>query len=337
MLIKDVPTLKIDFDAAYRSANSAQRDAIDNTEGTVLVVAGPGTGKTQIIAARIAKIIRQGCQPENILCLTYTDAGPIAMRNRLLAFIGADAYRIQIYTFHAFCNLVIQDNPASFGFSDMQPVSELENRAFIKQLLDSLPHDNPLAKEKGLLYSDSKRLLDLYATIKKEDWQIEAVALAIDRYLAELPDSPDMRYKRKTTRDGITYLPGDLKQTALDAETARYGQLKAAIESFTLFQAILAEHQRYDFNDMILWVIAAFKNNPGLLCDYQERYQYLLVDEYQDTSGSQNEVVDLLMSYWDDPNLFVVGDDDQSIYRFQAPTLPTSSPSSNSISPIWLP
>ena len=96
MIIKDLPVVKIDFDAAYHAANNAQRDAIDTTEGTVLVVAGPGTGKTQIIAARIAKIICQGCQPENILCLTYTDAGTIAMRNRLLAFIGADAYRINI-------------------------------------------------------------------------------------------------------------------------------------------------------------------------------------------------------------------------------------------------
>jgi len=317
MIIKEVSIKTIDFDSAYRTANSAQREAIDNTEGTVLVVAGPGTGKTQIIAARIARIIQQGNLPENILCLTYTDAGTIAMRNRLLSLIGSDAYRINIFTFHAFCNLVIQDNPSSFGFSDMQPVSELEQRAFVKLMLDSLPHDNPLAKEKGQLYSDSKGLLGLYADIKKEDWKIETVTAAIDTHIEELPNSPVMRYKRKTTKDGVTYQPGDIKQALLDAETAKYERLKAALNSYPLYQAILFEGQRYDFDDMIIWVINAFKSNPGLLSEYQERYQYVLVDEYQDTSGSQNEVVDLLMSYWDDPNLFVVGDDDQSIYRFQ--------------------
>jgi DNA helicase-2/ATP-dependent DNA helicase PcrA len=199
----------------------------------------------------------------------------------------------------------------------MQPVSEIENRALIKQMLDSLAHDNPLAKEKGQLYSDSKGLLDLYAVIKKEDWNIPDIIASIGSYIEDLPNSPKMQYKKKYTRDGITYQPGDVKQAQLDAETRKYERLKAAVESFELYQMILSENLRYDFDDMILWVIDAFKSNPGLLCDYQERFQYVLVDEYQDTSGSQNEVVDLLMSYWDDPNLFVVGDDDQSIYRFQ--------------------
>ena len=317
MIITELSRNAIDFESAYRSANTAQRTAIDNTDGALLVVAGPGTGKTQIIAARITKIILQGCLPENILCLTYTDAGTIAMRTRLLSFIGSDAYRISINTFHAFCNLVIQDNPLYFGFSDLQPVSELEKRAFVRKMLDSLPLENPLTKEKGLLYSDSRGLLDLYTVIKREDWNIEEVAAGLDRHIEELPNLPGMRYSRKYTKDGITHMPGDLKQAVLDAEIRKFERLKAAIHSFTNYQSILQENRRYDFEDMILWVIKAFKDHPGLLCDYQERFQYLLVDEYQDTSGSQNEIVDLLMSYWDNPNLFVVGDDDQSIYRFQ--------------------
>ena len=317
MIITELSHKAIDFESAYSSANPSQRAAIDNTDGALLVVAGPGTGKTQIIAARIAKIILQGCLPENILCLTYTDAGTIAMRTRLLSFIGSDAYRISINTFHAFCNLIIQDNPLYFGFSDLQPVSELEKRAYVRKMLDSLPLENPLAKEKGLLYSDSGGLLDLYTVIKREDWNIEDVAASLDRYIEELPDLPGMRYSRKYTKDGVTHMPGDLKQAVLDAEIRKYERLKAAIQSFTLYQSILQENRRYDFEDMILWVIRAFKEHPGLLCDYQERFQYLLVDEYQDTSGSQNEIVDLLMSYWENPNLFVVGDDDQSIYRFQ--------------------
>jgi DNA helicase-2/ATP-dependent DNA helicase PcrA len=94
-------------------------------------------------------------------------------------------------------------------------------------------------------------------------------------------------------------------------------KLKAAVIAFDAYQALMKSHSRYDFDDMINWVIIAFKENKNLLAQYQEKYLYILVDEYQDTSGTQNELVQLLVNYWDQPNLFVVGDDDQSIFRFQ--------------------
>src|SRR6476620_6282291 len=96
-------------------------------------------------------------------------------------------------------------------------------------------------------------------------------------------------------------------------------RLKAAVQSFPRYQEILRSKQRYDFDDMISWVINVFETNADILAGYQEQFQFILVDEYQDTSGSQNRLVELLVSYWQEesPNLFVVGDDDQSIYRFQ--------------------
>ena len=97
------------FDIAYNKLNEQQRHAVNTIEGPVMVIAGPGTGKTQILASRIGKILLDtDASPENILCLTYTDAGVVAMRKRLLQFIGPDAYKVNIYTFHAFCNDVIQ-------------------------------------------------------------------------------------------------------------------------------------------------------------------------------------------------------------------------------------
>ena len=91
------------FNEAYQKLNPQQRVAVDTIEGPVMVIAGPGTGKTQILAARIGKILLEtDSLPDNILCLTYTDAGTIAMRKRLQQFIGADAYKVNIYTFHAF-------------------------------------------------------------------------------------------------------------------------------------------------------------------------------------------------------------------------------------------
>ena len=113
MNLTDTKKLKNEYDNKFRSEyqllNEQQKLAVDTIEGPVLVVAGPGTGKTQIIAARIANILASGvdAKPHNILCLTYTDAGAIAMRKRLLDFIGPVAHKVNIHTFHAFCNDVI--------------------------------------------------------------------------------------------------------------------------------------------------------------------------------------------------------------------------------------
>src|SRR5258705_6476317 len=94
-------------------------------------------------------------------------------------------------------------------------------------------------------------------------------------------------------------------------------RLRAAVNEFDRFQKMMRQHNRYDFDDMINWVIKAFEENKNLLNRYQEQFLYILVDEFQDTSGTQNKIVELLINYWDKPNVFVVGDDDQSIYRFQ--------------------
>src|SRR5690242_21864104 len=96
------------FQAEYALLNDAQKQAVDKIYGPVMVVAGPGTGKTQILSVRIGKILLEtDVLPSNILCLTYTDAGVLAMRKRLLSLIGPDAYTVQIHSFHSFCNMVI--------------------------------------------------------------------------------------------------------------------------------------------------------------------------------------------------------------------------------------
>ncbi len=103
------------FGDEYQKLNEKQRLAVDSIEGPVMVIAGPGTGKTQILSARIARILLDtDTGASSILCLTYTDAGVVAMRKRLLSFIGPDAYKVHIYTFHAFCNDIIQENLSLF-------------------------------------------------------------------------------------------------------------------------------------------------------------------------------------------------------------------------------
>ncbi len=298
----------------YQALNEKQKLAVDTLEGPVMVIAGPGTGKTQILSARIGKILLEtDTLPENILCLTYTDAGALAMRRRLLQFIGPDAYKVNISTFHAFCNEVIQDNLSLFEKTKMDPVSELEKIEMFKNIIDHLPKNNPLKRYRGDVYFEIKNMDHLFSAMKKEGWSPAVVHSCIDQYIADLPNRDEYVYKRKYKQ----FNAGDLKQEKYDAEVERMEKLRAAVDQYEPYQQLMRKRNRYDFDDMIRWVLQAFEENKLLLSQYQERYLYVLVDEYQDTSGTQNRLVELLISYWDQPNIFVVGDDDQSIYRFQ--------------------
>lgn len=302
------------FNTEYKNLNDNQRLAVDTIEGPVMVIAGPGTGKTQILASRIGKILLEtDTLPENILCLTYTDAGVVAMRKRLLQFIGPDAYKVNIYTFHAFCNDVIQDNLSMFEKNSLDPISELERIELFKELIDTLPKNHPLKRYRGDVYYEVSNLQGLFSNMKKEGWTPEFMIQHIEAYLQELPNDENLVYKN--TRVG-KHNKGDFKPGYYEI-LERMEKLRAAVNEFDRFQQMMKDANRYDFDDMIIWVIKAFENNAHLLANYQERFQYILVDEYQDTSGSQNNLVQLLISYWDNPNVFVVGDDDQSIFRFQ--------------------
>ncbi len=302
------------FQDVYNGLNERQRLAVDNTEGPVMVIAGPGTGKTQILASRIGKILRDtDFLPQNILCLTYTDAGTVAMRKRLTDFIGPDAYRVNIHTFHSFCNEVIQDNLALFEKNTLDAISELEKIQLLKKLIDGFSKDNPLKRYRGDVYFDMNNLASLFSTMKREGWTVDYIRDSIKAYMDSLPERDEYICKRATKN----FKKGDIRTDKIAVEAEKMDRLRAAVEQFDVFQAMMQAANRYDFDDMINWVIRAFGQHPNLLADYKERYQYILVDEYQDTSGTQNTLIQLLIQGEELPNIFVVGDDDQSIYRFQ--------------------
>jgi len=302
------------FNQEYEKLNEKQRQAVDTIEGPVMVIAGPGTGKTQILAARIGKILLEtDVLPQNILCLTYTEAGALAMRRRLLQFIGPDSYKVNIYTFHGFCNDVIQENLSLFEKNALNPISDLERIQLYKILIDNLSKDNPLKRYRGDVYYEVRNLQHLFSTMKREGWTPEFITKSIDIYLDKIKDDENFKYKNSRK---LSYEKGDYKPSYFD-EINKMEKLCAAVNEFNNFQALMKKNNLYDFDDMINWVIKVFTENKNVLANYQEKFQYILVDEYQDTSGTQNEIVKLLISFWDSPNVFVVGDDDQSIFRFQ--------------------
>jgi len=306
------------FQATLERLNPAQSSAVNTLEGPVMVIAGPGTGKTHILAARIGKILLEtDAQAANILCLTFTDAGVLAMRERLLQFIGPEAHRVHLYTFHSFCNTIIQDNLELFGRQDLEPLGDLDRIELVRNLMDSLDVEHPLRQGQADVYFYESHLQDLFQRLKMEDWATEYVLEQIDSYLASLPDRPDYRYQRNQG----TFKKGDLKIAKYQEESLRMRKLRAAVELYPQYEAAKTQARKYDYNDMILWVIRAFEQDEYLLRRYQEQYLYVLVDEYQDTNGAQNEILLQLINYWDAPNIFIVGDDDQSIFEFQGARL----------------
>jgi len=304
------------FQEALANLNPEQLAAVNKMDGPVLVVAGPGTGKTQILAARIGKILTDtDALPNEILCLTYTDAGAIAMRKRLFDFIGPDAYRVNIYTFHAFCNEIIQENLEYFGKLNLEPLSELDGAMLFRELVDEFPNEHLLKRFTGDVYFDAPRLKRLFSTMKSEGWSEDSIAAAVKEYLDDLPNREEFIYKRANAKAGIKI--GDTKQKDIDKVAEAMQKLIAAVNEYKNYAAKMATNNWYDYDDMIIWVLKAFRENEEILRKYQERYQYILVDEFQDTSGSQNELLKFLLNYWETPNVFVVGDDDQSIFKFQ--------------------
>lgn len=283
-----------------------------------MVLAGPGTGKTHLLAARIGNILlKTDAGAHNILCLTFTEAGVKAMRERLLRFIGPEAHRVGIYTFHGFCSNLIQQNLHYFGRPGMEPLGELEQIRIIRDLLDRQPQTHPLRLGRQQEYFYESHLRHLFATIKAENWTTDDLLQKIDRYREGLPQNPEFIYQRKH-RDKQK---GDPKQGAIDEENLRMEKLAAGVALFPDYQRALVRTRRYDYGDMIGWVLRAFHDHPSLLRTYQERFQYILVDEFQDTNGAQEEIVRKLTEYWESPNVFIVGDDDQAIYEFQGARL----------------
>ncbi|BDS14441.1 ATP-dependent helicase [Aureispira anguillae] len=303
------------FQKILSQLNAAQMKAVTETEGPVIAIAGPGTGKTHILTARIGQILlTTDAQAHNILCLTFTDAAVNAMRQRLLDFIGPEAHRVHIYTFHSFCNKVIQENLEVFGRHDLEPLSDLERIEIIRNIINELDVEHSLKMNQRDPYHYEQHLADLFKRMKAERWPSDFIQQHIQNYLAFLPKRPEMRYKRNAGN----FKKGDLKEAQFQNILKKMTRLGEAVLLFEQYEAALLERQRYDYEDMILWVLEAFEQDEFLLRSYQEQYLYLLVDEFQDTNGSQSAIVQQLVAYWgDNPNLFIVGDDDQSIYEFQ--------------------
>ena len=284
--------------------NEQQYKAVTTIEGPVLVVAGPGTGKTQVIALRVAHILQKTqARPSNILCLTFSVSGATAMRERLRHLIGADAYRVTINTIHGFCNDLITQHPIVFEKWDaLEQISDVERYRAVNTIIDELLPNLQLVNPKSP-YGRTRDILGRMSQLKRE-------GMSDDKKLTQIADEFETEMASKS-KEGTK---------AHEANMLKAVKFRELIEVFRRYQLMLERTGRYDYDDMILTALTALKQEDWLLASVQERYQYILVDECQDLSGAQFGVIDMLTlprTPEDTPNLFLVGDDDQAIYRFQ--------------------
>lgn len=297
------------FESEYKKLNEAQRKAVDTIEGPVMVIAGPGTGKTQTLAMRVASILKKTqMRPSNILCLTFSVSGATAMRDRLRLLIGADAYGVTVSTIHGFCQSIISNNPSLFEeWSMKEQISDIQKYQELNAIIDDLVGSSKLLNPKDP-YGRDGDILARISQVKREGKTVKDLEKALKEFEGQMHE----KNERARTDSGRK------KNLLLVEKFADF------IEIFKRYQQMLSDKGFYDYDDMILFALKALEENDWLLAGLQERYQYILVDEAQDTNGAQWKVIERLTTYdalAHEPNLFVVGDDDQAIYRFQGANL----------------
>lgn len=295
------------FFAEYKKLNKEQKIAVNAIEGPVMVIAGPGTGKTKILTLRIANILEKtDTAPDDILALTFTESGVYSIRKNLIPIIGSLAYRVTISTFHGFCNQVIKDYPEYFdNVIGAKHITLPDQIKLIEDIINSknLNSVKPVWNTFYYVYPILKKISEL-----KKD------AVTPDN-LKEIIDKENKLIQKESTKAKI-------KTPVIIKKKNNQKRNKELFEVYNGYQNLLKEKNYYDYDDMIIEVISELKKNKELLLLLQEHYQYILADEHQDANRAQNTLLELLSRFHAPaPNLFIVGDEKQAIFRFQGASL----------------
>lgn len=252
----------------YGTLNDRQAEAVTCTEGPLLVLAGAGSGKTRVLAHRIAYLIEERqVNPWNILAITFTNKAAGEMKERVGRTVAYGADSVWVSTFHSTCVRILRRHCEALGYGTNFSIYDSDDqKTLVRQVLKKLDVDTKLYKDRAMLgyISDAK-----------------------DRLVS----------------------PAAFEEAAVDFREKKIGLI------YKTYQEELFQNNAMDFDDLIVKTVELFKTCPEVLEYYQERFRYIMVDEYQDTDHAQFKLVELLAAKY--RNLCVVGDDDQSIYRFR--------------------
>ena len=255
----------------YDTLNEQQREAVYQTEGPVLILAGAGSGKTRVLTHRTAYLIEEkGVNPYHIMAITFTNKAAGEMRERIDKIVGFGSESIWVSTFHSSCVRILRRHIDRIGFDTNFTIYDADDsKSLMKDICKRLEIDTKIYKEKSFL---------------------AAISSAKDELIT----------------------PTELMQRALTSSD--YAKRKQA-EVYREYQEALHKNNALDFDDLIMKTVELLQSDPEVKNYYQERFHYIMVDEYQDTNTAQFELIRLLAGKYQ--NLCVVGDDDQSIYKFR--------------------
>jgi len=301
------------FETQYGRLNKAQKQAVDTIDGPVMVIAGPGTGKTSILTLRIANILKKtDTSPENILALTFTESGAYAMRKKLVGIVGTAGYKVNIHTFHGFCNEVIKQYPERFPrIIGSTAITDIDQIALMEKIIEK--NDFEMLKPYGDIFFYVKPALSEIRNLKREAIGTEDFLKLIKKQEKDFEDIPDKVHEKGAHK-------GKMKGEFIKLKE-KIEKNKELLVLYEQYEKALEKEKFYDFEDMIVEVIKTLKKDEDLLLILQESYQYILADEHQDANNAQNAILELLSSFHDNPNLFIVGDEKQAIFRFQGASL----------------
>ena len=306
-----------EYNSEYKKLNPAQKEAVDSIDGPVMVVAGPGTGKTQILALRIGKILlKTDVKADAMLCLTFTNAAVEAMKERLVRYIGETGEQVNIFTFHSFGMKIIEAYYPVLGFGSVPKLLDDTDSA---TLFDEILHNNDWTYLRPR--SDSSRyfrdLRSLISLLKRERITPEYFLQEAEKEIKLLELDPDNISSRGESK-------GELKKEFLN-KIEGLKRSREVVKFFNLYEEAKKgknqENILLDYDDVLENLVKIVETSPDALADIQEKYLYILVDEHQDSNRVQNEFLKIVWGKVGDPNIFVVGDDRQLIYGFSGASI----------------
>ena len=302
------------YEKAYKTLNTAQKKAVQAITGPVIVVAGPGTGKTQVLTLRIAYILKEtDTAPSSILCLTFTRSGVSAMERRLETYIGGEtARKVTITTFHSFAIGLIEKQYELLDFP-MVPtlLDDTEAVVLVDELLQNgeweylRPRTDPTK-----YFHDLKSLISI---LKRDRMSPEDFLAEVTHEIKRIEDDPESISTRGPSK-------GQLKKE-IEKRIESLNRSREVVLFYEQYEKLKHERGFMDYDDVLAYVVELAEEYEDVRADIRENYQYVLVDEHQDSSGVQNA---FLKAVWKDverPDIFVVGDDRQLIYGFSGANL----------------
>ncbi len=289
-----------------KDLNQEQQAAVTHSEGPLLIVAGAGTGKTTVITRRIAWLIAQGkAKPNQILALTFTDKAAGEMEERVDKLLPMGYVNLWISTFHSFAERVLKDYGLDIGLpGDFKLLTTTEQWLLVKQNLDKFDLDyyRPLGNATKFVHT----LLKHFSRAKDEEvYPEDYLKLAESKKL----DAGLGEYTSKSKG----------KEGSDEVEEGEIKRLEEVARAYHVYQKLLLDNNALDFGDLINYCLKLFRTRPQILKHFREQFKYILIDEFQDTNYAQYELIKILAQPAN--NITVVGDDDQSIFKFRGASI----------------